>query len=212
MRIESGQRLVMIGDSITDCGRARPIGRPGGLGSGYVHFVYALIAARYSDRIVEVLNTGISGNRVTDLRGRWDTDVLALHPDWLSIMIGINDVWRHYDSPFNTPQVSIGEYESILEDLVVRTQPTVKGLVLMTPYFIEANRQDPMRAEMDQFGEVVRRLARKHKTVFVDTQAAFDAYLAHRPTQTLCGDRVHPNDIGHMILAKAFLNGIGFEW
>jgi lysophospholipase L1-like esterase len=82
----------------------------------------------------------------------------------------------------------------------------------MTPYFIETNKNDPMRKPMDEYGKVVGRLAKEFDAVFVDVQAAFDAYLAHRPTQSLCGDRIHPNAIGHMIIARAFLTEIGFDW
>ncbi len=95
---------------------------------------------------------------------------------------------------------------------MARTQPTVKGMVLMTPFYIEPNRQDAMRARMDQYGAVVRELAQSHNTLFVDTQAAFDAALAHYYPATLAWDRVHPTHIGHMVLARAFLNAVGFAW
>ncbi|MGJ8639626.1 MAG: hypothetical protein ACSHYA_09555 [Opitutaceae bacterium] len=81
----------------------------------------------------------------------------------------------------------------------------------MTPFFIEADRCDPMRAMMDEYGEVVRRLADEFGTHFVDTQRAFDRYLAERSSATLSEDRVHPNQIGHMILAKAFLQSVSYE-
>ena len=46
---------------------------------------------------IRVLNTGVSGNTVRDLDARWQRDALDLKPDWLSVMIGINDVWRQFD-------------------------------------------------------------------------------------------------------------------
>jgi lysophospholipase L1-like esterase len=69
-----------------------------------------------------------------------------------------------------------------------------------------------MRKDMDAYGKVVERLAVEFDAVFVDVQAPFDGYLGHRPTQSLCGDRVHPNMTGHMIIARAFLTAIGFDW
>lgn len=204
---ENGQRLVMIGDSITDCGRDRPVGSLAGLGGGYVSLVNALLTVRNPDVKLDILNTGISGNRVTDLRDRWQSDVLDLKPDWLSIMIGINDVWRHFDRAIGD-QVEVDEYEEILDSLIVQTEPSIKGLILMTPYFIETNVDDPMRKMMDEYSAVVKKLADKYDAVFVDVQAAFDAYLRHRPTQSLCGDRVHPNLTGHMIIARAFVRAI----
>mgnify|MGYP006081575117 CR=1 FL=1 len=207
MKIQSGQTLLMIGDSITDVGRDRPVGEKQGIGSGYVRDVWAQLGANHPDCKISVLNTGISGNRVTDLEARWQEDVLDHSPDWVSVMIGINDVWRHFDSPM-IDQVDIEMYELKLDGLIQKTLPAVKGMILMTPYFLETNLSDPMRKQMDMYGAVVKKLSKKHNTVFVDTQAAFDAYLDFQPTQTLCGDRVHPNEVGHMILANVFLKAI----
>lgn len=207
MVFESGQRLIMIGDSITDCGRSRPIGNSAGLGDGYVSLVNALLSAQNPDIELDILNMGISGNRVTDLRDRWQDDVLDLNPDWLSILIGINDVWRHFDSPM-MDQVDIDQYEEILDSLIKQTLPAIKGLILMTPYFIETNLDDPMRKMMDEYSAVVKKLAVKYDALLVDVQAAFDKYLESRFTQTLCGDRVHPNLTGHMIIAREFVRTI----
>ena len=94
----------------------------------------------------------------------------------------------------------------------MQTRPELVGLVLMTPYFIETNRDDPMRVQMDAYGMVVRQLATEFDAIFVDVQAAFDDYLLHRTSQSLCDDRVHPNAAGHIIIARAFLTAIEFEW
>lgn len=215
MQIESGSKLVMIGDSITDCGRQQPIGEGlnEALGRGYVALVDALLASVYPERALRVVNMGTSGNTVRDLKARWQTDVLELKPDWLSIMIGINDVWRQFDLPRQREiHVSLEEYEQALRELVTQTQPSLKGLILMTPYYIEPNQADGMRARMDQYGAVVRTLAQECGAVFVDTQAAFDAALRYYYPATLAWDRVHPNQTGHMVLARAFLDAVGFQW
>ncbi|MEM7535292.1 MAG: SGNH/GDSL hydrolase family protein [Chloroflexota bacterium] len=212
MKIQDKQSILFTGDSITDCGRARPVGMGGGLGSGYVALVDSLLAACHPERGILVLNTGISGNRVTDLETRWQTDVLDLKPDWLSVMIGVNDVWRHFDNHLNADQVGLKRYESTYRRILEQTRGHVSGLVLMTPFFLEPNRADPMRAQLDAYGEVVERLANEFDAVFVNVQAAFDAYLTHRPTQSLCGDRVHPNQTGHLVIAKTFLTAMAFEW
>ena len=169
-------------------------------------------AAWYPERGIRVLNTGISGNRVRDLETRWQSDSLDLEPDWLSIMIGVNDVWRHFDNHLNTDQVGLECYESTYRRILEQTRGNVSGLVLMTPFFLEPNRTDPMRAQLDTYGEVVERLAGEFDAVFVNVQAAFDEYLTHRPTQSLCGDRVHPNQTGHLVIAKTFLTAMAFEW
>lgn len=176
---------------------------------GYVAHVDNLLGAFHPDTPVRVLNTGISGNRVTDLEARWQEDVLEHEPDWLSIMIGINDVWRHFDGHPGMEQVGLDRYEAVYRGLIEKTLPKLKGLVVMTPFFLEPNKEDPMRKMMDGYSAIAQKLAEEFGTIFVDVQAAFDAYLEHQPSQSLCGDRVHPNGVGHMIIARAFMNGIG---
>jgi lysophospholipase L1-like esterase len=215
MKIHSNSTLLMIGDSITDCGRARPIAEAVSwdLGNGYVSLINALLGATCPEQNIRIRNVGVSGNTVRDLAARWQSDVLDLNPDWLSIMIGINDVWRQFDAPLQTEwHVSLDEYASILEQLVRTTRPQLKGLVLMTPYFIESNRADPMRAAMDRYGEVVRQLAARYQAILVDTQAAFDGILTAVHPMALASDRVHSNLAGHMVLARAFLKALKYSW
>ncbi len=215
MKIGKREILVMIGDSITDCGRAQPVaeGLFDPLGRGYVTMVEALLGSAYPERGIRVINVGSSGNTVRELKGRWDRDVIALKPDWLSINIGINDVWRQFDLPRQTQShVNLNEYAQTLEELVAKTRPMMKGLILMTPHYIEPNRKDAMRARMDQYAEVVKRLAKKYDAVLVDTQSAFDKVLQQIHPNALAWDRVHPNQTGHMILARTFLKAIGFAW
>jgi len=212
MKFADGDTLLFTGDSITDCGRAWPVGERAGLGDGYVAFVDSLLSVYRPDIRIRVLNTGISGNRVIDLAARWQRDVLALEPDWLSVLIGINDVWWQFDPVPDPNQVTIERYENVYRRLLERTRPDLKGLILMAPYVIEPSPNDPMRTRMDAYGQVVQRLAADFDAVFVDLQAAFNRYLAHRPSQTLCDDRVHPNMTGHMIIASAFLTAVGADW
>jgi len=215
MHLAPHSKLVMIGDSVTDCGRARPVGEGlfGAIGTGYVSYVDALLASAYPERAIRVVNMGTSGHTVLDLQARWQTDVMDLRPDWLAIMIGINDVWRQFDLP-RQPEchVPLDTYAETLEALVVRTQPVVAGLVLMTPFFIEPNPADAMRARMDAYGAAVHAIAAQCGLPCVDTQAAFDAVLNHIPSAAIAWDRVHPNHLGHMVLARAFLQAVDFAW
>lgn len=215
MKIARGSKLVFIGDSITDAGRAQPAGEGLGdaLGRGYVAQVDALLGAVHPELAIRVINQGNSGNTVRDLKARWSSAVLDRTPDWLSIMIGINDVWRQFDSPRQTENhVYLEEYEATLRELVAETRPTLKGLVMMTPFYIEPNPADAMRAQMDRYGQAVHRIAADHDAIYVDTQAAFNRVLEHSYPASLAWDRVHPGQTGHMVIALAFLNAVGLTW
>ena len=215
MLIQPNSKLVMIGDSITDAGRAQPVGEGlfDALGRGYVSLVDALLGTVYPELGVRVVNMGTGGHTVRDLARRWQTDVLDLKPDWLSVMIGTNDVWRQFDSPRQTEtHVLPDEYAQTLDSLITRTQPTIPNIVLMTPFYLEPNPADPMRRRMDEYGGIVKQIAAKHGTLCVDTQAAFDKVLTAYYPATIAWDRVHPNQTGHMVLARAFLEAVEFQW
>ncbi|MBP6508617.1 MAG: SGNH/GDSL hydrolase family protein [Opitutaceae bacterium] len=212
MKLAPRSKLVLIGDSITDCERARPIGEGlfGAVGKGYVSLLEGLLGAIHPDKAIRIVNMGTSGNTVLDLKARWQTDVFDLKPDWLAIMIGVNDVWRQFDLPLQREiHVSPKVYAKTLDELALKTRPKVKGLILLSPFYIEPNRADAMRARMDEYGAIVQQVAAKNDALFVDTQAAFDAVLQHMHPNAIAWDRVHPNVIGHAVIARAFLNAIG---
>jgi len=174
--------------------------------------VESLLGCTYPQLGIRVVNVGTSGNTSRDLKGRWQKDVIDLKPDWLSIMIGTNDVWRQFDLPRQEEiHVQPAEYEANMRSIIEQVKPSLDGLILMTPFFVEPNRKDAMRTRMDLYGSMVKKLAGEYDAVFVDTQAAFDACLEHYYSGTLSWDRVHPNQTGHMIIAKAFLNAIGLS-
>ncbi|UYO02069.1 SGNH/GDSL hydrolase family protein [Paenibacillus sp. PSB04] len=215
MKMDKGQRLVMIGDSITDCERKFPYGEGlfQGVGKGYVSLVDTLLQTAYPELNLRVTNMGIGGNTVRDLKERWQTDVLDLKPDWLSIMIGINDVWRQFDQPaIPESHVLLEEYEHTLVELAEQALPGLKGLVIMTPFYIEPNSGDGMRRRMDEYGRAAQRVAERVGALFVDTQAVFEPMLGYVHPTAIASDRVHPSLTGHMLIARAFLQAIGFDW
>lgn len=213
MTVKPGARLLFIGDSVTDCGRLRPVGRGSreALGQGYVAGVDSLLAKVHPRRPVRITNMGISGNTVRDLAKRWEKDVLELEPEWLVVMIGINDVWRQFEEVKRHGAVMPDDFELTYEMLIRRTLPILKGLVLMTPYCVQANRADPMRRKMDVYGLIVKELARRHDALLVDTQAAFDRVLKRLNFELLAPDRVHPTGIGHDVLAYALVSALGIS-
>ncbi len=212
MLLTQNSTLLMIGDSVTDCGRTRPVAEARGdnLGTGYVALTDALLHTLHPARNIRVINMGVSGNTVRDLAARWDSDALALKPDLISVMIGINDVWRQFDGPL-IPEAAVLEddYAAIYERLIQKTLAQNIRMILLTPYYIEPLRQDAMRAKMDAYGGIVRNLAEKYSLPCLDTQAVFDEALHTRHSCFFAWDRVHPRLPGHMALAVALLKALG---
>lgn len=213
MLFEKGDKVLFIGDSISDYERARPVGEGlfEALGKSYVTDVAAQFTCMKPEMKLRFVNVGISGNNVRDLKARWQTDVFDQKPDWVSVLIGINDVWRQFDSPLQTEQhVLPDEYEAIYDELIRTTLGKVKGMILISPYFMEPNCNDPMRARMDEYGAIVKKLAAKYDQTFIDMQQAWDELFTHMHPCNIAWDRIHPNHVGCVYIANQILKAVGF--
>lgn len=208
MIFQHGQKILFIGDSITDCGR-RDTAAP--YGSGYMNLVRSLVDARYPELRLSWENRGVGGDTVRYLDARWEQDVIAEQPDWLSVKIGINDVRRTFDSN-GSGAVSIEEYGSTLRSLLQRAvDGTGCKLIVAEPYVIEPDTSAPMRHMMDAYGLVARKVASEFEAITIRTQDAFDAALKTTTPETWANDKVHPYLPGHAVIALAYLRAIEFE-
>jgi len=215
MIFENMDRIVFAGDSVTDMGSTNPVGEGlfDSLGKGYVRLVESMLAAWYPELALRITNSAISGNTSRDLLNRFDRDVVDLNPDWVSICVGINDVWRQFDVPaFKELMITPEEYESNIEQMILKVKDKVKGVFLITPYLIEVNREDMLRARMDVYSDICRRLAAKHGCTLIDFQKMFEEYCRIRHSCCLAWDRVHPNQMGSMLMAREFLKHCGFDY
>ena len=204
-------KILFQGDSVTDAGRDRS--NPHDMGEGYPRYASAMIQDSYPDTGFEFVNLGISGNRTADLVSRLESDFVDVQPDIVSVMIGINDVWRQFDSPaMPDEQVSPEEYRSNVEKMILSVKDNVKGVFLMTPYYMEPNAEDWMRKRMDTYGAICRELAEKYGCCFIDLQAVFNDYFQYRHSSYIAWDRIHPNQIGATVIARAFLEKCGFDY
>lgn len=215
MIFEDFDRIVFAGDSVTDMGSVQPVGEGlfDNLGHSYVRIVENMLAVFYPEIRVRVTNSGISGNTSRDLLERFDRDVILFKPDWISICIGINDVWRQFDSPAMTDVCVLPEeYRENVEKMILAVKDNVKGVFVLTPYYIEPNKSDIMRARMEEYAEICRALADKYNCTLIDFQKMYDRYCSIRHSSYIAWDRVHPNQIGATLMAKEFLGKCGFEY
>ncbi|MBC7287607.1 MAG: SGNH/GDSL hydrolase family protein [Armatimonadetes bacterium] len=209
--IEHGQTVVFIGDSITDAGR-RAEHAP--FGAGYVRMAIDLITARYPERQITYFNEGIGGNTVADLHARWEQDGLAHSPDWISIMIGINDLHRVLrDDPTAVPPE---QYETLYREILQQAErATSARFVLLDPFYIckpeEAGEWEKSVLDLlDQYIEIVERLAGEFDALHVPTHQRFQEHLKYRPASHFCPEPVHPNPSGHMVIALSLVEAL--QW
>lgn len=215
MIFQNNDRIVFAGDSVTDMGSTNPIGEGlcENVGRGYVRLVESFLSAYYPEILTRVTNAGISGNTSRDLLARFDRDVVSLNPDWVSICIGINDVWRQFDCPaIPDGHVMPEEYRNNVEEMILKVKDKVKGIFILSPYYIESNHDDFMRKRMNEYVEISKELAEKHGCRFVDFQKVFENYCKIRHSAYIAWDRVHPNQVGSMLMAKAFLEQCDFDF
>ena len=204
-------KILFQGDSITDAGRNRADHHD--LGKGYPKYAAAFIKERHPDADIEFIDLGIGGNQTKDLVARLESDFIDINPDIVSILIGINDVWRQFDCPaMQKEHVGLEEYESNIEEMILRVKDKVKGIFILSPYIIEPLREDMMRARIDEYVAVCKKLANKHGCRFVDFQQMYEDYCKIRHSSYIAWDRIHPNQVGATLMAKEFLKQCEFDY
>lgn len=196
---------MFAGDSVTDDGRARPVGEGlwGALGNGFVRMVDTFLNVDYPELMVRCVNMGIGGNTSKDLLCRWDADILAQNPDVVVLCIGFNDVWRQFDCPAQ-PDFAVTP-EQYRQNLAEMAKKTKAQMIWMTPYYLEPNENDPMRKRMDEYGAICKEEAAKRNVPCIDLQAEFAEILKHRYPAFITWDRIHPGWTGSLIIARALL-------
>lgn len=187
--------IVFAGDSVTDADRRTD---PSGLGDGYVRLLAensALAAAR-------VVNAGVAGNRTRDLRARWQADVAVHAPAVISILIGVNDMWRRFDADDPTTSADFErDYRAILD------AAGSARLVLIEPFLLPVREeQTTWRADLEEKIAVVDALASEFGAVLIRADREL---RARGDNAGLAADGVHPTPAGHRALAELWLAGAG---
>lgn len=204
--IEDNAVLLFQGDSVTDCGRSQEDDNY--LGAGYANMIAASISAIYSEKNITIINKGISGNRVKDLQGRWKEDCLELKPTWVSILIGINDCWRRYDS--NDP-TSVEDYEDGYRDLLTQIKSKTKAnIILMDPFVLPVTEdRNKWREDLNPKIDAVRRLAREFKAIYLPLDGIFAQAATKIEPAFWTADGVHPTQSGHALIATEWMKVVG---
>ncbi|AFK87468.1 MULTISPECIES: SGNH/GDSL hydrolase family protein [Thermoanaerobacterium] len=203
MLLKDGDVVLFQGDSVTDAGRDRE--NPDDLGFGYPNIIASMFYALHPELNVKFLNRGISGNRVRDLKERWQNDCIDLKPTVVSILIGINDTWRNYDnSDYTSPEKFEEDYRYILE----KTRKNLDAkIIIMEPFVLPVPEdRKEWRVDLDPKIHVVRNLSREFEAYFIPLDGIMAKYSTAKDPAFWASDGVHPTNAGHAIIAKEWLN------
>ncbi|MGC5171923.1 SGNH/GDSL hydrolase family protein [Microbacterium sp. DT81.1] len=198
---EDGTVALFIGDSITDYYRRTSEYAP--LGSGFVRRIAE--RARDAGTGMTVVNRGIAGNRVRDLRRRWTEDCLSIAPSVLTVLIGINDTARRYDEADPTSTADFkADYASILDQ--AQRASALDRLVLMEPFLVPftADQARWHEEDLDEKIAVVRDLASRFDAELIPLDTILAQAAASQGARTLLADGIHPTDAGNELLAHTW--------
>lgn len=201
--IGQGETLVCLGDSITQND------------VGYCAMLATLIAASYPQRDIRVVNAGIGGDKIPNLLARLDRDVLARKPDWVTVNVGINDVWHGLASG-GVGGVSLPEYRAGLETLLDRIAAAGARAVLLPPTVIDEDPGSAGNRALAGYRAAMREAGSARGLLIAPTDTDFDAALASgvarwgEPGHTLTSDGVHMRGPGDAVMAVAILKTLGF--
>ena len=196
-------RILFQGDSITDGNRGRSLDPNHILGHGYAFIIAARHGAAFPERKLDFYNRGVSGNTVLNLDKRWEKDTLALKPDLLSVMIGVND---------NSHGVPLEAYETTYDKILseARAQNPKLKLVLMEPFVRHPGKPVPEGIVARQ--AIVANLALKHGAALVRLQKLFDDAAAKTADDYWVWDSVHPTYRGHQLMADEWERVVRATW
>jgi len=206
LELKQNQTIVFIGDSITDADRCEPAYRP--FGFGYVHFIANTLLAKYPALNLNIINRGISGNTIRNLKSRWKTDCIKYEPNILTVLIGINDLLRRYGGSEKVPHaVYPDEYESIYRELLsmVKQQCNCQ-IVLMEPFMFCNNQEDRIFKRLQTYISTADRLAKEFDAILVPLQNKLDKQLKQVSPERWSDDSVHP-----YLWAHAWISQCWFE-
>lgn len=204
--------IVFQGDSITDAGRAKD--NDISVGVGYANLVKAHLSANEPYQY-QFYNRGISGNRVVDLYARIKIDMINLKPDYMSILVGVNDVWHEYTRQNG---VSAEKFEMVYGLMIEELQQALPDLkiFILEPFVLPGTatentdehpaRWEYFRSEVELRAKAAKRVAEKYNLPFVPLQKMFDDANANAPESGYwLGDGVHPTPAGHELIKQQWL-------
>ncbi|MCY2952016.1 MAG: SGNH/GDSL hydrolase family protein [Planctomycetota bacterium] len=199
LQLQQANTIVAIGDSITQ-------------GGGYLRDIDAVLAQQYPDlKIPKVINVGISGQKAEDLVKRFDKDVVQRKPAFVTLSIGINDVWHRLNKPHD--EKVLAAYRDNVAEMVDAAQAAGIKVILLAPTLISEDPAADGNQRLLMYIAAEKQIAADKKCQFVDLHAMFLHALKHKPADEkgnwITSDGVHMNPRGDAAMAIGVLRALG---
>ncbi|MDE7438977.1 MAG: GDSL family lipase [Clostridia bacterium] len=196
-------KIIFFGDSITDCDRDR--NDETSLGNGYVKILADKLRPIYPDTDIELINKGISGNEVSDLLARVQTDVIAHKPDAVVIMIGINNIIHKFTGG---KELNFKQFEKDLTELLTVLKKAGITVIFLEPFLLPAPDKRRMRKLFDDELKIIDRVASSLADEFVAYDEMFNGLALSIPYTEYSLDGVHPTHRGSRLIADTAIKAI----
>ncbi|EXJ23530.1 lipase/acylhydrolase family protein [Alkalibacterium sp. AK22] len=209
MNINKNDRLLFIGDSVTDGDRNKEDGKD--MGKAYPLLITAHLKRLYPEKRLTCLNRGVSGDRLIDLKDRWEEDCLAINPDIVTVLIGINDTLQNQNKQKPMLQKELDAFESNYRFLLKSLhQQTDARVILMEPFVLPYPKDRVhWRQDLDPRIQVIRKMAREYQTELVPLDGLLNACGIRNGFSYYTGeDGIHPTLAGHAVIAQAWLDTV----
>lgn len=212
IKLSKNDTILFQGDSITDWGRNKGQNTPNtssSLGPGYPLVATAQLLWQFPELQLQIYNKGISAQKVFQLADRWDADCLAIKPNVLSILIGVNDYWHTLTGGYTG---TIETYRTDYKKLMDRTKqalPDVK-LIIMEPYAIKGVKavDEKWFPVFDEYRQAAKEIAVQFGATFIPLQSIFEKAIQTAPGSYWTIDGVHPSVAGEGLIAHAWLEAV----
>ncbi len=196
--------FLFQGDSITDAGRDDENQDNFGLGCGYAFLLAAEIEKNNKGKI-KFINRGKSGDRITDVYARIKEDIINLKPDYMSILIGVNDVSHELTMSCGVTPKKFGMIFELLIEEIKESLPETK-IIILEPFVLKGTATEKLweefNCEVRKLADVSKQIAKEYSFKFVPLQNIFDDLSCDGDSRYWSVDGIHPTSAGHQVIKE----------
>jgi len=207
IKIKPGDRLCIVGDSITEAKK-------------YCKFIEVYLTACYPELKTEVLQLGWSGEVAPSFFRRMRTDLEPFKPTVVTLYYGMNDggcaaynetTGKRYGDAMDAIAAKIvNEYHAAL---------LIGSAGAVDTYYFKVNDCPPQvyNETLGKLSDIGKSIAAKYGAGYIDIHSYLAASMEKAKQKfgreyDVCGrDGIHPAQNGHLVIAYGFLKGLGFD-